>query len=101
MIRPAPAPRARALFRLSVALVASAFFTGCVSYSPARLSAMTSVDLCELQEVQGRNLSAETQRAMQDELQRRKESCAPHSAVLAARRDALLHERMYGLPDDP
>ncbi|MES2564966.1 MAG: hypothetical protein V4637_19915 [Pseudomonadota bacterium] len=86
---------------ITVALAASALMTGCVSYSQARISTMTTVDLCELRVVQGVNLSEETKRTMQGELQRRNESCTQYSAVLAERREAFMYREMYGKHDDP
>jgi hypothetical protein len=84
---------------LSAACLAA--FTGCVSYSPSQLSAMNTVDLCELRDVQGPNLSPETKSSMQGELSRRGESCAQHSAELAERRAEFLYREMYGKQDNP
>ncbi len=86
---------------VTVALTASALATGCVSYSQARISAMPTVDVCELSVVQGLNLSEETKRTMQSELQRRNESCTQYTAVLAERRAAFMYREMYGKHDDP
>ena len=86
---------------ITAALTASALVTGCVSYSQARISAMPTVDVCELSVVQGVNLSEETKRTMQAELQRRNESCTQYSAVLAERREAFMYREMYGKHDDP
>ena len=80
---------------------AAALLAGCVSYSPSQLSAMSNVDLCELRETQGMNLSADTKRAVQGELQRRNDSCSNHAAVLAQRRDAIMYREMYGKQDNP
>lgn len=74
---------------------------GCVSYSPSQLSAMDIVDLCELREVQGPNLSPDTRTAMQSELSRRGETCAKHSAAVAERREAFMYREMYGKHDNP
>jgi hypothetical protein len=86
---------------ITAALAASALITGCVSYSQARVSTMATVDLCELRAVQGVNLSDETKRIMQGELQRRNESCTQYSAALAERREAFMYREMYGKHDDP
>ena len=80
---------------------AAALLAGCVSYSPSQLSAMSNVDLCELRETLGMNLSDDTKRAVQGELQRRNDSCSNHAAVLAQRREALLYREMYGKHDNP
>ena len=58
------------------ACAAALVVAGCVSYSPTQLSAMNTVDLCELQQMQGPNLSPETKGTMQGELSRRGESCS-------------------------
>jgi outer membrane murein-binding lipoprotein Lpp len=86
---------------ITAALVASTMVTGCVSYSQARISNMATVDMCELSVVQGVNLSEETKRIMQSELQRRNESCTQYTAVLAERRAAFMYREMYGKHDDP
>jgi hypothetical protein len=62
---------------------------------------MSSIDLCELQQVQGMNMSAETKQALQSELQRRNDSCGTYAAVLAERRQAFMQREMYGKHDDP
>lgn len=74
---------------------------GCVSYSPSRLSAMTTLDVCELGQMQGPNLSAETRGAMQSELTRRGESCSKYSAELAQRYADFMHRETYGKADNP
>jgi hypothetical protein len=74
---------------------------GCVSYSPSQLAAMDIVDLCELQYVQGPNLSAQTKAAMQSELQRRSQNCGTYSAAVAQRREEFLYRETYGKHDDP
>ena len=78
-----------------------AALAGCVTYTPSQLSAMNTVDLCELREVQGPNLSPETKSAMQGELSRRGESCAKYGTALAERREAFLYREMYGKQDNP
>ena len=85
---------------ISVAL-AVALVGGCVSYSPAQLSQLSTVELCELRDTQGFNLSANSKADMRNELQRRNEDCASHRAVLAQRREAALYREMYGKHDDP
>jgi hypothetical protein len=84
-----------------ISAIAAALLAGCVSYSPAQLSAMSNVDLCELREAQGMNLSADTKRAVEGELQRRNDRCSNHAAVLAQRREAFLYREMYGKHDNP
>jgi hypothetical protein len=84
-----------------VSIIAAALLAGCISYSPSQLSAMSNVDLCELREAQGMNLSNDTKRAVEGELQRRNDRCSNHAAVLAQRRDAILYREMYGKHDNP
>ena len=69
---------------------------GCVSYSPAQLSAMQTVDLCETIDVQSYNLTSESRTALQSELSRRNESCALHSAAVEQRRRDFLDRETYG-----
>ena len=91
----------RTTIRTLASAACLAALAGCVTYSPSRLSAMNTVDLCELREVQGPNLSPETRTAMQSELSRRGESCATYGAELAERREAFLYREMYGKQDNP
>jgi hypothetical protein len=74
---------------------------GCVTYSPSQLSAMNTVDLCELEQMQRPNLSPETKSAMQSELQRRGESCSKYSTVLAQRYADFMYRQTYGKHDNP
>ena len=83
------------------AAAAALLLVGCVTYSSAQLSGMNTVDLCELQQMQGPNLSPETKAAMQGELSRRNESCATHSAVLAQRHADFMYRQTYGKHDNP
>ena len=83
------------------ACAAALAVAGCVSYSPTQLSAMNTVDLCELQQMQGPNLSPETKGAMQTELSRRGEACSKYSAVLAQRYADYLYRETYGKHDNP
>jgi hypothetical protein len=89
--------RSSHLFACAAALV----LTGCVSYSPSQLSGMNTVDLCELQQMQGPNLSPETKAAMQSELSRRGDSCSKYSAVLAQRYADFMYRETYGKHDNP
>ncbi|HEX2827317.1 MAG TPA: hypothetical protein VHP37_13295 [Burkholderiales bacterium] len=75
---------------------AALLLAGCVTYSPAQLSAMSPVDLCETLEVQSYNLSPETRAAIDAELQRRNESCSKYATMVAQRRRDFLDREMYG-----
>lgn len=87
---------ARALLTAAAALLG-----GCVTYSPSRVAAMSTGDICEAQDVQGPNLTPASRRAMHDELQRRKTDCRSVAAEVAQRREDAMHELVYGSPDDP
>ena len=78
------------------ASTAALLLAGCVTYSPAQLSAMSPVDLCETLDVQSYNLSPESRTAIQGELQRRNENCSSHATVVAQRRRDFLDREMYG-----
>ena len=69
---------------------------GCVTFSPAHLSSMQTVDICEMLDVQAYNLTAETRSAVQSELSRRNENCSKYSAVVAQRRQDFLDRETYG-----
>jgi hypothetical protein len=83
----------------SVALVA--LVGGCVNYSPAQLSAMSTVDICETEYMQGRNLSPEARQAIQSELQRRNDNCGKHATEVAQRYEAFMYRETYGKQDNP
>ena len=75
---------------------AALLLAGCVTYTPAQLSAMSPVDLCETLDVQSYNLSPESRGAINAELQRRNESCAKYAAIVAQRRQDFLDRETYG-----
>jgi hypothetical protein len=85
--------------RFAVPVVFTALTAACVTYTPGQIGGLSSLDLCELRVNQGVNLSAETRRALQDELQRRSDDCRSHAAVIAERRAEALHRDMYGQVD--
>ena len=68
--------------------------SGCVSYAPARVAAMSTYQICEAQV--GQNLTEETRAALRSELDRRQETCAPHLAAIHAQREDDFHEQVYG-----
>ena len=78
-----------------MASLAAAALAGCLSYSGAQLSAMSTYDICELQSEQWRNLNEESRRAARSELERRKADCATYASAIQARRQFNLHEQMY------
>ena len=83
----------------SVAL--AALIAGCVNYTPTQLSAMSTVDICETEYMQGRNLSPEARQAIQSELQRRNDNCRNHAVEVAQRHDLFMQREMYGKHDNP
>ena len=88
-------------YAMHVLAAAALLLGGCVSYSQAQLSGMNTVDLCELQQMQGPNLSPETKAAMQVELSRRNDSCAKYAAELAQRHADFMYRETYGKIDNP
>jgi hypothetical protein len=89
--------RARGLASIRLAACAAALLLGgCVSYSPAQLSAMQTVDLCETIDVQSYNLSPDARSGIQGELARRNESCAKYGEAVAQRRQDFLDRETYG-----
>jgi len=85
----------------AASLAIAALLGGCVSYSPARLSAMSTVDMCEMEYMQGPNLSPETKQAIRSELQRRNDSCRNHTAEVAQRYAEFMYRETYGKMDSP
>jgi hypothetical protein len=83
----------------SVAL--AALVGGCVSYSPAQLSAMSAVDICETENMQRFNLSPQTKQAIQSELQRRNDNCRNHAVEVAQRYEEFMYRETYGKMDSP
>ena len=75
---------------------AALLLAGCVTYTPAQLTAMQTVDICEMTDVQSYNLTPETRSAVQSELARRNESCSQHSSAVAQRRQDFLDQETYG-----
>jgi hypothetical protein len=88
--------------RLSAAAAVLSFaaLAGCAGYNPPGLSAMSAADLCELEYVQGRNLSPAARQSIHSELQRRNDNCRNHTAEVAQRYQAALEREIYGI-DDP
>lgn len=85
----------------AVAGLSLAAVAGCATYSPGQLSAMSAADLCELQNMQGSNLSAATRQTIQSELQRRNDNCGNHAGEVARRYQAFMDRETYGKQDDP
>jgi uncharacterized membrane protein len=79
-----------------VALLVPIALTGCMSYAPSQVAAMSTYNICWTQSEQGANLPEESRRLLRTELERRKESCAAHRDAIQAQRDYELYERMYG-----
>ena len=74
---------------------------GCVNYTPSQLSAMSTVDICEMEYMQRPNLSPEARQAIQSELQRRKDNCGNHAVEVAHRYGDFMYREMYGKHDNP
>jgi hypothetical protein len=85
----------------SACVVLAVLIAGCVTYTPAQLSSMSTVDICETEYMQRPNLSPEAKQAIQSELQRRNDSCGAHAVEVAQRYDAFMYREMYGKHDNP
>jgi hypothetical protein len=68
---------------------------GCLTYASQELAATPTLELCELQTTYRVNLSDESRRRLEGELQRRDADCMVHAADIKARRDEELYDRMY------
>ena len=84
------------MIRYAMALTAVALMAGCGGFTPRGLSQMSTVDICEIEHMQGRNLSAEGRQAIQGELQRRKDNCANHAREVGQRYADFMHVETYG-----
>src|SRR5688500_15024718 len=84
------------MIKHAIALAAAALLSGCAVYTPRDLSAMSSADICYIEYIQGRNLSAEGRQAIQSEMQRRKDNCGNHSANVKQLFADFMHYETYG-----
>lgn len=82
---------ARALAAVAVTLGLG----GCLTYGSQELAATPTLELCEMQTTYRVNLSDESRRRLDRELQRRNADCTLHAAEIKARRDEELYDRMY------
>ena len=85
--------------RTSNALAAFAVgvgLTGCISYSPAQVSAMSAYDLCEAQLYSRVNLTAETRERVSGEIRKRNEDCSQQVPAIEAEREFQRYDAMYG-----
>lgn len=87
--------RAATLFAAAI-LALTALAGGCSSYAPRGIPAMSTVDICEIEYMQGRNLSAQTKQTIQSELQRRKDNCGNHAPEVAQRFADFMWVETYG-----
>jgi hypothetical protein len=69
--------------------------SGCVTYGPQQLSAMSSYQLCELDAVQRVNLAPATREQLAAELARRNEDCRAHLPKIQQALAHDLYERTY------
>ena len=84
--------------RLSV-LAAAIVLGGCAIYTPRDLAGMSAEDLCYLEYIQGRNLSAEGRKAIQSELSRRNDNCGNHVAGVKQQYADFMHRQTYLILD--
>jgi hypothetical protein len=83
------------LLRTLGALAFAGPITGCISYSPAQVSAMSAYDLCELENFQRVNLTSASKAALEQELKRRNENCAGLMPQIVHDREDDRLDRMY------
>jgi len=93
--------RVRRPLAVAAAVAIAGFAAGCVNYSPAQLSAMSTVDICETEYMQRPNLSPEARQAIQAELQRRNDNCRNHATEVAQRYEEFMYRETYGKADSP
>lgn len=84
------------MIKRAIAFAAAAMLGACASYTPHNLSAMSSADICYIEYIQGRNVSAEGRQAIQSEMQRRKDNCGNHSADVKQLFADFMHHETYG-----
>jgi prophage tail gpP-like protein len=68
---------------------------GCLVYGSQQLAATPTLELCEMQITYRVNLSDDSRRSLERELQRRNADCTVHAADIKARRDEELYDRTY------
>ena len=83
------------------ALAFATLLGGCVTYGQSELAAMSAADICELQYMQGPNLSPQARQAIQSELQRRNDNCRNHAAEVEERFAQFRYRETYGKGDSP
>ena len=86
---------------VSLAALSVAVLAGCATYNPPGIASMSAVDMCELEYMQGRNLSPAARQTIQSELQRRNDSCANHRVEVAQRFEDFMLRETYGKLNDP
>jgi hypothetical protein len=85
----------------AIAGLSLAALAGCGTYTPANLQSMSVVDICELQYMQGRNLSPAARQTIESELQRRNDKCENHKTEVAQRYADFMYRQMYDHLNDP
>ena len=85
--------------RALVVFAAAVLMGGCAGYTPRNFSGMSAEDLCYLEYIQGRNLSAEGRQAIQSELQRRNDNCGNHTAGVKQQFAEFMHRQTYLIMD--
>lgn len=79
----------------AVAGVLALAASGCVSYAPAELAAMSHYELCRLETVQRVNLTAPARERLDSELAGRSVNCTAYVPAIQAQLAADLYERTY------
>lgn len=85
----------------AIAGLSLAVLSGCGTYTPSGVSTMSAVDMCELEYMQGRNLSPAAKQTIQSELQRRNDNCGNHAVEVAQRFADFMDRETYGKLSEP
>lgn len=80
----------------AIAVSVAATVGGCGTYTPSGIASMSAVDVCELEYMQGRNLSAAARQTIQSDLQRRNDNCGNHATEVQARFADFMWWQTYG-----
>lgn len=95
VLTPGPCRLRPVLCMLGVLAIGAAL-TGCITYSPGQVAAMSAYDLCEAQLYSRVNLTTETRALVSDEIRKRNEDCARQVPAIEADREFQVYDAMYG-----
>ena len=84
------------MLHLVSAVGIAAAVTGCITYSPAQVSAMSAYDLCEAELYNRVNLTDDTRAQVSGEIRKRNEDCSRQVPAIEAEREFERDDAMYG-----